>query len=107
MSTDVYTDEVVQDLVDAYTAVADEDVSTRNAVVQSIARSLDVTVNSVRGKLVSLGVYIAKAKDAKGAKAPLKADLAAALADKTGIDAKDFIKMTRDSLVTLTDLMSE
>lgn len=59
----VYTAEVVKDMTEAYTAAETDEA--RAAVVSEFAEKVGATAASVRAKLVSLGVYKAKARVTK------------------------------------------
>lgn len=101
MTTDVYTDKVVADLVARYNAVRDENYETRTAVVQEVADELEVERASVIGKLVSIpGTYVAKVV-AKATKtgSRTKEDYVAALEAVTGIDELgSFVNTRKDQL---------
>ena len=100
MSTEVYTKEVVADMVARYNAVRDEAYAARTAVVQEIADELEVEKASVVGKLVSERVYRSKeaAKKEKGS-SRTKADFVAALQAVTGIaDLSSFENTKKDQL---------
>lgn len=84
----VYTDEVVARMEEAY--VAAESDESRASVVQEFSDELGVKVQSVRAKLVNLGVYKAKARVTKnGEKVESKADIVANIAVALGVDEED------------------
>ena len=87
MTTDVYTDKVVANLVERYNEVRDENYEARTVVVDAIATELEVERASVIGKLVSERIYVAKVAT-KAAKegTRTKGDYVAALEAVTGID---------------------
>ena len=80
----VYTDAVVESMVNAYKAAADE--AQRDGAVHEMANELGVNVHSVRAKLSSLGVYIPKTRAAKnGEPIVSKADLVGDIAECLGV----------------------
>ena len=112
MTTDVYTDKVVANLVERYNDVRDENYEARTVVVQAIADELEVEKASVIGKLVSERIYVAKvvAKSTKTG-TRTKEDFVAAFEAATGIDdlgsfanaRKDQLEAFWNYLVTASD----
>ena len=92
--TTVYTDEVVADLVAEYTnANTDE---TRAEVVQDWADTLGVKVQSVRSKLVNLGVYVAKTRVAKdGSEVETKDKIVADIAKALDVNEERIESLTK------------
>lgn len=81
----IYTDEVVARMVEAYEAAESDEV--RASVVTSLADELGVKVQSVRAKLVNLGVYKAKERTTKtGEKIESKAEIVAQIAVSLGVE---------------------
>ena len=106
MTDFTYTDELVDNITARYNEVRDESYETRNAVVKQIAEEIGATVPQVRGKLVSLGIYVAK-EVAKTAGSYSKNDYAAALAAITGADAKDLNGATRKGLKVVFEFIRD
>ena len=80
-----YTPEQTAVLVDAYTSVDSDE--TRAAVVAQYAEEFGKPPQSIRAKLVSEGVYVAKAyKTKKGEKPESKAAIVAGIAQVMGVD---------------------
>lgn len=101
MSKDtVYTAEVLAGLVERYSAVMDEAYEVRSKLVAEMADELGVTVPSLRGKLVSAGVYKSqeKAVEANGEKGLEKADYIKALEALTGQKLTSFGNATKKDL---------
>lgn len=97
-----YTKEIVKDMVDTYLAAeqAEGTYEARQAAVEELADRFGLKVAQVRAKLVTEGVYIAKAKGAKAR--TLKADLVAAIAKKLDLEEEEldtFEKATKQALV--------
>lgn len=104
----VYTDEVVADMVESYTAAQSDEA--RASVVNEFADSLGVKVQSVRAKLVNVGVYKAKTRVAKdGSDVETKAKIVEDIAKALNVSAevveslekatKPTLKMVREALV--------
>ena len=82
-----YTPEQTAVLVDAYTSVDTDE--TRAAVVAHYAEEFGKNPQSIRAKLVSEGVYVAKAyKTKKGDKPESKAAIVAGIAHLLGVDSE-------------------
>ena len=82
-----YTPEQTEILVDAYRAVDTDE--TRAAVVAHYAEEFGKPMQSIRAKLVSEGVYVAKAyKTKKGEKPESKAEMVAGIASLLGVDSE-------------------
>ena len=77
MKEKVYTEAVVEKMVAEYRNA--KDAGERADVVRDFAETLKVKEASVRSKLVNLGVYVAKAKEAKKGSVT-KADIVAKIA---------------------------
>lgn len=73
-----YPAEVVQDMVAVYTAA--ESDAERAGALELLAEKHGRTVASIRSKLASEGVYIAKAKTAKGSRRVKKEDILSEIA---------------------------
>ena len=104
----VYTDEVVADMVESYTSAESDEA--RASVVNEFADSLGVKVQSVRAKLVNLGVYKAKTRVSKdGTDVETKAKIVEDIAKALNVSAevveslekatKPTLKMIREALV--------
>lgn len=103
----VYTNEVVEKMVDEYKAgQTDEE---RASIVESLANELGVKIHSVRAKLVSEKVYIPKTRTTKnGDKVESKADIVGHIAEALGVEeevveslekaTKPVLKMLRNAL---------
>lgn len=103
MTTDVYTDAVVKDMVSRYVELRDSgaDYDARTELVREIADELGVAEASVRSKLTSEKVYVAKTKTKAGATTQTKEQIAGALSAVTG---KDMSSLSKASKQTLQDL---
>lgn len=98
----VYTESVVADMVERYTAVRDEKYEVRANVVKELASELGVHEASVRGKLKFAGVYVSKeAENADKETAQTKASIVAALSAVVGKEVKSFEKASKADLETL------
>jgi len=96
----VYTDEVVEEMVADYKAAEDDEA--RSKVVAEWAKELEVSIPSVRTKLVSLGVYISKAK-AKNAEVKVtKAKLVEDIAEAIGVSSETVESLEKATKPTLT-----
>ena len=96
----VYTDEVVARLSDAYVA-ADSD-ETRANVVEDFAAELGVKVQSVRAKLVNLGLYVAKQRKAKdGSEVETKAKIVESIAEMIGVPSETIESLEKATKPTL------
>lgn len=76
-----------------------------NAGLAEIAVALGKTVKSVRGKLISLKVYIKQEKVAKAPKedGPSKKDLLKTFADVSGVSLEGLDHVTKGALANLID----
>lgn len=103
----VYTEEVVNDLVEAYTKQDTDEA--RAAVVAEWAEQLGVSEASVRAKLVAENVYIAKTRTTKnGEPVETKAKIVGDIASMLGVNeerieslekaTKPTLKMIREAL---------
>ena len=101
--TNVYTPEVITTLTADY--VGAENDAQRAEVVKTFAQKLEVTVPSVRGKLVSEGVYIAKVKATTGS-GTSKDSFANAVRAMTGLELRSATKMTRNDLEALATFLT-
>jgi hypothetical protein len=82
-----YTPEQTAMLVDAYESV--ETQEQREAVVARYAEEFGKAPQSIRAKLVSEGVYVAKTyKTKKGEKPESKAEMVAGIASLLGVDSE-------------------
>lgn len=105
----VYTAEVVERMTEAYRAAESDEA--RATVVAAFAEELGVTLPSVRAKLVSLGVYVAKTRTTKnGESVETKANIVADIAKAMGVAeevleslekaTKPVLKRVRDAIST-------
>lgn len=95
-----YTDEMVTELVGAYTEA--ETDSARTEVVNQYAEKFGKNAASIRAKLVREGVYVAKAKVTKaGDPIVRKADLVAQIEATTGVEFPSLVKASKADLVEL------
>lgn len=103
----IYTDEVVARMVETYEAAESDEA--RASVVADMADELNVKVQSVRAKLVNLGVYKAKQRTSKtGEPIESKASIVADIATRLSVDeerleslekaTKPVLKLLRDAL---------
>lgn len=103
----IYTDEVVARMVETYTAAESDEA--RATVVNDFADELGVKVQSVRAKLVNIGVYKAKARTSKTGEAiESKAAIVADIAKRLRVDeerleslekaTKPVLKLVREAL---------
>lgn len=102
-----YTDEMVARLHEVYDGSADE--ATRDEQVAALAEELGKSAASIRAKLGSEGIYVAKAKAPSGKNTVRKAELVAVVADKIGMDidaAGSLEKVTKAVLVKLIGALS-
>lgn len=101
--SEVYTKEVVEGLVARYREVIAEDYATRTERVKEMADELNVTVPSLRGKLVSEGVYVAQEPkvEANGVAGLTKTDFIKALEAVTGKKLPSFAKATKKDVETV------
>ena len=103
-----YTPEMVSLMTDMYNSVASASESERDAMVSEIADTLGKKERSVRQKLSSLGVYIAKTPVAKDGKpAVRKATLAQELSDLTELPLVSADNLNKVDLVALIDYIQE
>ena len=98
-----YTQKITKDLVETYLAAeqAEGTYEARQAAVEELADRYGLKVAQVRAKLVTEGVYIAKAKEATKGRV-VKADLVGAIAkqlDLTEEELDTFEKATKQALV--------
>lgn len=108
MTENVYTDEVVKDLSEAYAAA--QTPMERDSVVDAWAAKLGVTTPSVRGKLIALGVYVAKTKAKTSSNSMSKDELASAIRVFAGVGSKQLLtltKMTKNDLETLLEALRQ
>ena len=98
-----YTPEQTEIMVGMYTGVANESEARRAEVVDEIAALFSKSPRSVRAKLSREGVYVAKAVASKvTGEAPAKKDeLAARLAEVTGLSLVSAEKLNKTDLVAL------
>lgn len=102
MTTEVYTKDVVADLLDRYKAVLGQDYEARTAVVDAVASEIGVERQSVIGKLVSEKVYVAKVTAKKETtSSKTKEDYVKALEAITALDLDSFTKAKKDQLENL------
>ena len=108
MTDSVYTKEVVADIVDRYEDAVGRgaDYDERSAVVKELADELEVTVASVRSKLVAEKVYVAKAKAKTEDSGTSKDAYAKALSAIVGKELKSATKMTKVDLKAVVDYIT-
>jgi hypothetical protein len=98
MTDNVYTDEVVADVVKTYNAVVDKDYDERTEVVKSLADKYKVSVASLRSKLVRENVYVAKEAAKSATSGKTKEDYVKALEAVSGETLTSFNKATKKDL---------
>ena len=105
MTDSVYTKDVVADMVERYEDAVGRgaDYDARSAVVAELADELDVTVPSVRAKLVAERVYVPKAVAKTEDSGTSKEAYAKALEAITGATLKSATKMTKVDLKAIVD----
>ena len=103
--TEVYTKDVVADMVDRYEDAVGRgaDYDARSAVVKELAGELDVSEASVRSKLVAEKVYVAKAKAEGTADGTSKEAYAKALSAIVGVELKSVTKATKADLKAIVE----
>ena len=107
MTDSVYTPEVTAEIVERYTDLVGKgaDYEARTALVKEIAAELEVEVASVRGKLASEKVYVAKAP-VKGSEATVtKEALAKAVGAVIGTEVPTLAKASKRDLETLWNFL--
>ena len=103
-----YTPEMVALMTDMYNSVASASESERDAMVQEIANTFGKKTRSVRQKLSSLGVYVAKTPATKNAgKVEAKSSLAVQLSTVTGLPLVSAENLNKVDLVALIDWASK
>ena len=97
-----YNAEVVDAVVGTYVASveAGDSYDERNAVMETLAGEYEVSVNAIRGILVSEKVYVKKeeAKASGETAKTTKADVANAFRAVTGLELKSLDNMTKKDL---------
>ena len=108
MTDSVYTKDVVADIVERYEDAVGRgaDYDARSAIVAELADELEVTVASVRSKLVAEKVYVAKAKTATEVGGTSKDAYAKALSAIVGTELKSATKMTKVDLKAIVDYIT-
>jgi len=98
-----YTPEMTKDIVDAYSAVRDEDEETRDAMVEELAAKYGKMVRSIRAKLSREGVYVSKKVVSKvtGEDPAKKEELAKRLVEVSGLNLVWAEKLNKTDLVAL------
>lgn len=98
-----YTPEMTKDIVDAYSAVRDEDEETRDAMVEELAAKYGKMVRSIRAKLSREGVYVSKKVVSKvtGEDPAKKEELAKRLVEVSGLNLVSAEKLNKTDLVAL------
>lgn len=97
-----YSDEMVVRLHEVYDGEADE--ATRDAQVAQLAGEAGRSAGSVRAKLSSEGVYVAKAKAPSGKNTVRKSALVSGIAGKLGVTevaVESLEKATKSALTLL------
>lgn len=108
MTDTVYTPEVTAEIVARYTDLVGKgaDYETRTALVEELASELKVEVASVRGKLASEKVYVAKAPTKASTEATVsKEALAKAVGVVIGTDVPSLAKATKKDLEVLWNFL--
>jgi Zn-dependent peptidase ImmA (M78 family) len=99
--SEVYTKENVTELVAAYQAV--EGYEAQQAVIADYAERFEVSKNSIRSKLVRLGVYEKKAYTTKKGEKPVRKDaLVEKIAEAMGTFADNLPGLEKANKNTLT-----
>lgn len=105
----LYTAEVVSRMTEAYASAESDEA--RASVVNDFAEELGATVQSVRSKLVNLGIYKAKARVAKNGEAiESKAKIVADIAKMMGVEeesVESLEKATKPTLKSLRAFMTD
>jgi len=103
-----YTPEMVAEMTERYVAVVGKPESERDAMVAEIAADFGKKERSVRQKLSSLGVYVAKTPVAKNGKAPIrKSVLADELQELVGKPLVSADNLNKVDLEILIDFIQE
>ena len=99
----VYTESVIERMVEMYTAAQSDEA--RDEVVVTIATELNVKVESVRAKLVSLKVYVKKERLSKTGKVPeTKGKIVADIANLLGVDEESIDTLEKPNKSVLEKL---
>lgn len=99
-----YTDEMVARLHEVYDREDSEEA--REAQIEQLSEELGRNKMSIRAKLTSEGVYVAKAKVEKKGASVRKADLVAAIAEKIGADEDVVGSLEKATKVALTRVLN-
>jgi hypothetical protein len=104
----VYTEAVVADIVERYTDLVGRgaEYAERSALVAELADEFDVTVASLRSKLVAEKVYVAKAETKAEVGATSKEAYAKALSAIVGVELKSVSKATKADLKAIVDYVT-
>jgi len=105
MTKEVYTKEVMEDMVARYTDVVKEDYDVRSAVLVELADELKQSVASVRAKLVREGVYVAKEATKGTATGMSKDEYVKAFEAVAGVELKSFTKATKKDLAAFWEYL--
>lgn len=102
-----YTAEMTADIVDRYQEAVQSgaDYTARTALVKEIADELQTTEASVRSKLVSEKVYVAKERAATAKDSKSKEEYVKALRAVTGLDLRSAEKMTKTDIVGIFEFI--
>ena len=108
MATFEYTAELTAKVVGAYVEAveAGADYATRTAVVKALADELETSEASVRSKLVSERVYVAKEATAKEKDTTSKEAYIKALEAIVGAKLKSFDKATKADIKVVVDYIT-
>ena len=103
MAQQKYTEQDVDYLRETYTKNPTPDT------VKALAEHLEKSVNSVRAKLVSMGVYVAPEKPARQAKeeGPSKKELVQELVALTGRELKGIEGATKAAIAEVIEVLQE
>ena len=109
MTESVYTKVVVADIVERYEDAVGRgaDYDARRAVVLELAAELDVSEESVRGKLVAERVYVGKPKVGSDTTSTSKEAYAKALSAIVGKDVGSLSKGTKADLKAVVDYITQ
>ena len=109
MTDSIYTDTVTADIVDRYVELRDSgaDYNTRTELVNEMANELKVKPASVRAKLTSERVYVAKEKAKTGTAGQTKEQIAAAFGAVIGKNVPSIAKASKTDLETLWNFYKE
>lgn len=102
-----YTAEMTSEIVARYVEAVEKgaDYADRTELVKQIADELQTTPASVRSKLVSERVYVAKERTAGASDSTSKAEYVKALRAVTALELKSAEKLTKTDVKALFDFI--